>query len=102
MRDVSTLLDDAEAVRTALSPIRRERLDEQVPRDRQLQDQLSGLQEAWLHAVAALPEGQPVPQHLRDARWLLEEYRVSLFAQQLGTREKASDQRIRKVMGTAL
>ncbi|HEY0642987.1 MAG TPA: DUF3418 domain-containing protein, partial [Nocardioides sp.] len=81
---------------------RRERLDQQVARDRQLMDQLSGLQEAWLHAVAALPDGQPVPQHLRDARWLLEEYRVSLFAQQLGTREKVSDQRIRKVMGAAL
>ena len=34
-----------------------------------------------------------------DARWLLEEYRVSLWAQQLGTREKVSDQRIRKVLG---
>jgi ATP-dependent helicase HrpA len=81
---------------------RRERLDGQVARDRQLMDQLSGPQEAWLHAVAALPQGQPLPQHLRDARWLLEEYRVSLFAQQLGTREKVSDQRIRKVMGTAV
>ncbi|GAA5109137.1 ATP-dependent RNA helicase HrpA [Alloalcanivorax gelatiniphagus] len=80
---------------------RRERLDGQVARDRQLMDQLSGLQESWLHALAALPVGQPVPQHLRDARWLLEEYRVSLFAQQLGTREKVSDQRIRKVMGRA-
>lgn len=80
---------------------RRERLDQQVARDRQLMDQLSGLQEAWLHAVAALPEGQPLPQHLREARWLLEEYRVSLFAQPLGTREKVSDQRIRKVLGRA-
>ena len=65
-------------------------------------DQLSGLQEAWLHGVAALPPGQPMPQHLRDSRWLLEEYRVSLWAQQLGTREKVSDQRIRKVLGTAV
>ncbi|WP_457187216.1 ATP-dependent RNA helicase HrpA [Nocardioides sp. P5_E3] len=80
---------------------RRERLDGQVARDRQLMDQLAGLQEAWLHAVAAVPDGQPVPQHLRDARWMLEEYRVSLFAQQLGTREKVSDQRIRKVMARA-
>ena len=80
---------------------RRERLDAQVAKDRQLMDQLAGLQEAWLHAIAALPEGQPVPQHLRDARWMLEEYRVSLFAQQLGTREKVSDQRIRKVMGSS-
>lgn len=80
---------------------RRERLDGQVARDRQLMDQLAGLQEAWLHAVAAVPQGQPVPQHLRDARWLLEEYRVSLFAQQLGTATKVSDQRIRKVMARA-
>jgi ATP-dependent helicase HrpA len=80
---------------------RRARLDAQVVRDRQLMDQLSGLQEAWLHAVAALPDGQPMPQHLREARWLLEEYRVSLFAQQLGTATKVSDQRIRKVLGTA-
>jgi len=79
---------------------RRERLDGQVARDRQLMDQLAGLQEAWLHAVAALPDGQPQPAHLREARWLLEEYRVSLFAQQLGTATKVSDQRIRKVMGT--
>ena len=80
---------------------RRERLDAQVAKDRQLMDQLAGLQEAWLHAVAALPDGQPLPQHLREARWMLEEYRVSLFAQHLGTREKVSDQRIRKVMGAA-
>ena len=52
--------------------------------------------------VAALPPGQPMPQHLRDSRWLLEEYRVSLWAQQLGTREKVSDQRIRKVLGTSV
>ncbi|WP_224748852.1 ATP-dependent RNA helicase HrpA [Nocardioides hwasunensis] len=77
---------------------RRERLDQQVSRDRQQMDQVSGLQEAWLHAVAALPDGQPMPRHLREARWLIEEYRVSLFAQTLGTGTKVSDQRIRKVM----
>ncbi len=80
---------------------RRERLDARVAKDRELMDQLAGLQDSWLHAVAALPDGQPLPQHLREARWLIEEYRVSLFAQQLGTRDKVSDQRIRKVMGAA-
>lgn len=93
LRDLSRYL--------AAVTLRRERLDQQVARDRQLMDQVSGLQEAWLHAVAALPDGQPAPQHLRDARWLLEEYRVSLFAQQLGTATKVSDQRIRKVMARA-
>ena len=80
---------------------RRERLDARLAKDREQMDRLAGVQEAWLHAVAALPDGRPMPQHLREARWMLEEYRVSLFAQHLGTREKVSDQRIRKVMGAA-
>lgn len=78
---------------------RRERLDTQVARDRQLMDQIAAVQDAWEHAVAALPPDVAMPAHLREARWLLEEYRVSLWAQHLGTREKVSDQRIRKVLG---
>ena len=77
---------------------RRERLDEQVVRDRQLMDQLADLQDAWLSQVAALPPGQPPPEALRTVRWLLEEYRVSLWAQHLGTRVPVSDQRIRKAL----
>ncbi|MDY6082360.1 MAG: DUF3418 domain-containing protein [Actinomycetaceae bacterium] len=37
---------------------------------------------------------------LTQARWMLEELRVSLFAQQLGTKGKASIQRIRKLLAT--
>lgn len=36
---------------------------------------------------------------VEQARWLLEELRVSLFAQQLGTAVKVSPQRIRKLLG---
>jgi ATP-dependent helicase HrpA len=77
---------------------RRERLDEQVARDRQLMDQVRPLQEAYLHQVAALQAGRPPGEALRRARWMLEEYRVSLFAQQLGTDGPVSDQRIRKLL----
>ena len=35
---------------------------------------------------------------LRDARWMLEELRVSLFAQQLGTQGKVSAKRIEKLL----
>ena len=35
---------------------------------------------------------------LTQARWLIEELKVSLFAQQLGTRTKVSEQRIRKLL----
>ncbi|PUA82398.1 ATP-dependent RNA helicase HrpA [Nocardioides currus] len=77
---------------------RRARLDEQVARDRQLMDQMADLQDAWLHQVAALPPGRPPSQGQRAVRWLLEEYRVSLWAQQLGTKGSVSDQRIRKAL----
>ena len=80
---------------------RREKLLEgggSVGRDRQLMDAIADLQDSWLHAVAALPEGRPLPERLREARWMLEEYRISLWAQQLGTAQPVSDQRIRKVL----
>ena len=81
---------------------RREKLLEgggSVGRDRQLMDRIADLQDAWLHQVDALPEGRPLPERLRQARWMLEEYRISLWAQQLGTAHPVSDQRIRKVLG---
>jgi ATP-dependent helicase HrpA len=70
-------------------------------RDHRLMDQVTPLQEAYLHRVAALPDGQPEPQPLRAVRWLLEEYRVSLWAQQLGTPQPVSDARIRKALAAA-
>ena len=80
---------------------RRERLPREVNRDRQLMDQVSGLQEAYLHRLAALPEGRLPSQQLRRVGWLLEEYRVSLWAQQLGTSVPVSDTRIRKALDQA-
>jgi ATP-dependent RNA helicase HrpA len=79
---------------------RREHLDDKVARDRQLMDQVRPLDEAYLHQVAALQEGRPPGDTLRRARWMLEEYRVSLFAQQLGTDGPVSDQRIRKLLAS--
>jgi ATP-dependent helicase HrpA len=79
--------------------LRRERLDGDVVRDRQLMDQVSDLQSSWEHQVEALPEGRPPGAALRQVRWMLEEYRVSLWAQQLGTAFPVSDARIRKALG---
>lgn len=78
---------------------RRDLVDRDLARDRALQDRIAGLQDAYLHRVDALPEGAAVPAGLRRVRWLLEEYRVSLWAQQLGTAEPVSDQRIRSALG---
>jgi ATP-dependent helicase HrpA len=75
---------------------RRDRLDAQINRDRQLMAQLADLQQAWLNRVAALSDGRPPGAELRKVRWMLEEYRVSLWAQHLGTAYAVSDARIRR------
>ena len=77
---------------------RRERLAAGVGRDRLLMDQVAGLQEAYLHRVEALPDGRPPSAGLVKVRWMLEEYRVSLWAQCLGTAYPVSDTRIRKAL----
>jgi ATP-dependent helicase HrpA len=77
---------------------RVERLADQA-RDRELMDRVDVLQQAWQHRMDALAEGRPPGADLRRVRWMLEEYRVSLWAQHLGTAQPVSDARIRKVLG---
>jgi ATP-dependent helicase HrpA len=81
------------AVRT-----RRERLPASVNRDRQLMDRVAALQEAYLHRIDALPEGRSPSAGLVAVRWMLEEYRVSLWDQARGTAFPVSDTRIRKAL----
>ncbi len=45
---------------------------------------------------SAWPPGRPLPSALREVRWMLEELRVSHFAQSLGTRGQVSAKRIRR------
>jgi ATP-dependent helicase HrpA len=77
---------------------RRARLPSSVAKDRQLMDRVSSLQEAYLHRVDALPEGRPPSAGLVAVRWMLEEYRVSLWDQARGTAQPVSDTRIRKAL----
>jgi ATP-dependent helicase HrpA len=77
---------------------RRERLDSQVAKDAQLMAQVADVQESYLNHVAALPAGRPPGAALRRVRWMLEEYRVSLWAQQLGPAYSMSDQRMRRAL----
>jgi len=69
-----------------------------LSRDRAYQDLVEPLQQAWQHRVDALPDPAAVPEDLVRSRWLLEEFRVSLWAQQLGTRESVSERRIRRLL----
>jgi ATP-dependent helicase HrpA len=83
------------AVRT-----RRERLPAAVGRDRQLMDRIDSLQETYLHRLAALPDRRPPDAALVKVRWMLEEFRVSLWDQSRGTAFPVSDTRIRKALDT--
>lgn len=51
--------------------------------------------------MAAVPKGLPVPEALAVIEWELEELRVSLFAQELGTAHTVSAKRVRKALRDA-
>jgi ATP-dependent helicase HrpA len=51
---------------------------------------------------AEWPEGWPWPAALVEYRWLIEELRVSLFAQQLGTSRPVSAKRLEQAWKRAL
>lgn len=79
---------------------RRRRLDEGPGRDLELMGRVSEFQQAWEHRMDALPEGRPPGERLEQLRWLVEEYRVSLWAQHLGTAVPVSDTRLRKLVAS--
>jgi ATP-dependent helicase HrpA len=59
------------------------------------------LEEAYHRRLADWPRGRPVPDALRELPWMLEELRVSVFAQALGTRGPVSPKRIRRALEDA-
>jgi ATP-dependent helicase HrpA len=75
---------------------RFEKLGAQVQKDRVWSGELAGLWTQYqTRAAKHAQEGKRDPQ-LELYRWWLEEYRVSLFAQQLGTKAPISDKRLSK------
>jgi ATP-dependent helicase HrpA len=67
-------------------------------RDADLMAAIAPLQAAYLDRVAALPTGQPPSDALTRVRWLLEELRLSLWAQDLKTAEPVSPQRVARAL----
>ena len=77
----------------------KERVDGLVDnpgRDRQRMTEFERATAAFTEAGGTIPLADGAPATLERTRWLLEEYRVSLFAQHLGTAEAVSLQRIQK------
>jgi ATP-dependent helicase HrpA len=73
--------------------LRAQRLIRDPARD---QARMLGIQ-PFQHALTGMPSG-PARERLR---WLLEEYRVSLFAQELGTAEPVSEKRLARLLAEA-
>ncbi|PLW82769.1 ATP-dependent RNA helicase HrpA [Kineobactrum sediminis] len=74
--------------------VRLERLNGQLERDRAHCATLEGLLTPLAQAVAAQPGLLLLCPAARQYRWMIEEFRVSLFAQQLGTRIPVSVKRL--------
>ncbi len=71
---------------------RLDKLEQEPAKDRERYAQIAPLWQAWKAASGSKPE-QASAQRFR---WLLEELRVSLFAQDLGTAETVSETRLKR------
>ncbi|MET0782645.1 MAG: DUF3418 domain-containing protein, partial [Microbacterium sp.] len=75
---------------------RVDRLVDNPGRDRQRMTEFERAAAVYAEAGGTIPPSLEAPPALVRTRWLLEEFRVSLFAQHLGTAEPVSPQRIQK------
>ncbi|MBB5830997.1 ATP-dependent RNA helicase HrpA [Brachybacterium aquaticum] len=78
--------------------IRLEKLPENPRRDEQLAWQIRDLEQFWAAQKGKLSARRRTEPDVAEIGWLLEELRVSLFAQTLGTSQTVSDKRIRKAI----
>lgn len=81
---------------------RIEKLGPNVNRDNQLMLTVQSLEDAYDKAVKALPGGLSPSPELEQVGWMVEELRVSFFAQDLGTAYTVSEKRIFKALREAL
>ncbi|TVT47093.1 ATP-dependent RNA helicase HrpA [Amycolatopsis rhizosphaerae] len=81
---------------------RLDKLGNAAARDGELLADLDWLREEYRQAVAALPPGIEPGPALTGVRWMIEELRVSYFAQNLGTAHPVSVKRIVRALDDAV
>ena len=70
-------------------------------RDRSLMSQVQAVEQEYEAWRASLPPARRDEAAVTDVRWMIEELRVSLFAQTVGTPAPVSEKRIRRAMSDA-
>ncbi|QLQ35079.1 ATP-dependent RNA helicase HrpA [Micromonospora robiginosa] len=80
---------------------RLDRLPGNPQRDKQQQDRIAVVQKEYQDMLAALPPARRASPAARQIRWMIEELRVNVFAQALGTPYPVSEQRIYRAMDEA-
>ena len=73
---------------------RMDKLVQDVNRDRAAMLRVEQVQQAYQQLLAKLPKSKPISDEVAEIRYMIEELRVSLFAQQLGTKYQVSDKRV--------
>lgn len=80
---------------------RLERLPQGVEADRERMQRVHAVEDTYDDLLRDLPAGRADDPDVRDIAWFIEELRVSLWAQQLGTARAVSEQRILKAITAA-
>jgi len=80
---------------------RLDRLPGNPQRDKSQQDRVAAVQKEYQDMLAALPPPRRATPAARQIRWMIEELRVNVFAQALGTPYPVSEQRIYRAMDDA-
>ncbi|MCL1077355.1 ATP-dependent RNA helicase HrpA [Parashewanella spongiae] len=73
---------------------RLEKLPVDPNRDRLHMHSINKVEQALQAQLDKLPKMAAIPEELTEARWMIEEYRVSCFAQILGTKYPISEKRV--------
>lgn len=80
--------------------LRLDALPASVPRDHAAMDILDRVTTALSQAVRGLPPARQRSAAVIEVHWMIEELRVSLYAQQLGTRGTVSEKRVLRAIDT--
>ena len=79
---------------------RMDKLAQDVNRDRAAMLRVEQVQQAYQQLLAKLPKSKPISDEVAEIRYMIEELRVSLFAQQLGTKYQVSEKRVLNIINS--